>query len=236
MREQSSRFYPPNPATQFSNARTLGSSLLPSLFTSSPSSLILLIHDSHLSPQFPPFHCRRVCRSSHSASSPNANPSRFLHPQTTRRSRSSNHPRRIPRPPPPRAILDVSIQSRLRRHPRRPRHFPLLLHRHPLVAKRTPARADHSAHRPAHPHLPRVRRSPHARIPPLLRRSPRLAGRREPLTTNRHFASRPRSPHRPCRDRGASPLVLHQSGPSRSADLRFRLRLAHHNRLPRRKI
>src|SRR5258708_18206454 len=122
-------------------------SYLPSLFTSLPSSLILISHDSHLSPQFPPFHGRRVRGSSHSASSPNANPSRFLHPQTTRRPRSSNHSRRIPRPPPPRAILDVPIQSRLRRHPRRPWHFPLLLHPHPLLAKLTPACAHHFAHR-----------------------------------------------------------------------------------------
>src|SRR5258708_20452289 len=86
-------------------------SYLPSLFTSLPSSLILISHDSYLSPQFPPFHCRRVRVSSPPASSASTNPSRFLHPPTTPPSLPSTPPRPIPPPPPPPPTCDRPTHS-----------------------------------------------------------------------------------------------------------------------------
>src|SRR5580700_4102700 len=209
---------------------------LPSLFTSPPSSLILLLHDSHLSPQLSPLHRRCIRGSSHPHSSSNANIPRVLRPQTARRPRPTDQTRRIPRPSPPRTEPHVPAQSGLRRHPHRPRHVPLLFHRHPLVAQRTPPRAHHPAHGTTHPHLPRIRRIPHARIAPLLRRSPRLAGRRNPLPTHRRLARRSRSPHRPYRHRRAPALHLLRSFPRRRAGLRSRLRRSHHDRLQGRQI
>src|SRR4029077_9577081 len=135
-----------------------------SLFTSPPSSLILLLHGSHHSPHFSSFHCRSVSGNFRFLCIANAKPPRLLRAQTARRPRPPNHRRRIPRPPPPRAIPDGQSQSRLRRPPHRPRPLPILFHRHPLVAQRTPAGPDHPAHRPTHPHLSRLRRIPHARI------------------------------------------------------------------------
>src|SRR5271170_4915835 len=168
---------------------------------------------------------------------------RFAFPPTslrksqTPRQQSPPHPaRRIQIPHRPSPEKNGRSPATLQRPLPRPRHRPLLFHRHPLGIKRTPPRPGNSPNRRTHPRRPGLRRRPPPRKIKIPHRSAHLAGRPKPHKNRRGSASRPRRPHRTGRHRRNRRLFFLRSFPQRRPRIHLRLRRSHHHRLPRPQI
>src|SRR5271169_1518097 len=167
---------------------------------------ILLGHGSTKSATLPPSlfailssGFRRSSRRTRTGPSPTV--SLFLHSQASRRARSPHHAGGISRTARSRSGSHVPTRPEFRRHSSRPRHLPLLLHRHSLGSQRASSRPRHPARRPASPHISWLRRKPPARIDALPHRRSRLARGGEPRQAHRHVSCRTRPPVRSHRHR-----------------------------------